>query len=237
MATLPFQTQAQIFAFIGEMTSTRNLLAYGIRVLKNAPFFDTTLDPILTMLSIGVEKYFKLTIGVIALADTGAWPSSAVMKEHRHGIFGMWEHVRREVGARVATGNAYLAGLLMDVDIDDMLPAILEVLDRYGRSGRFYNLDMLGDNPQHELSPEQMWNGVTEAAHADPTSQAKFTAAMTDLTNNEAWDEYHRAVCARVAQSLEGMWEMLSRIGMHGVLGETGRTLGFEVRASSVGRQ
>lgn len=237
MPALPFPTQAQSFAFLGEMTSTRNLLAYGIRVLKNAPFFDTTLDPILTMLSIGVEKYFKLIIGVISLSDTGEWPTTAEMKRHRHGIYAMWEHVRQEVGVRVDPTNEYLARLLATVDADEVLPAILDVLDRYGQSGRFYNLDMLGDSPQEKLSPEQMWAGVTEAAHADPESQVKFTAAMVDLTNNEAWDEYHRAICARVAVALERMWEMLSRMGMNNVFGDTGRTLGFEVRASSVGRQ
>lgn len=57
----------QGFALISEMTSTRNLLAYGIRVIRTGAFIETTRDPILTMLSIGVEKLYKLTLGLIAL--------------------------------------------------------------------------------------------------------------------------------------------------------------------------
>lgn len=63
------------------MTSTRNLLAYGIRVIRTGAFIDTTRDPILTMLSIGVEKLYKLTLGLIALDCDHKWPTKTEMQK------------------------------------------------------------------------------------------------------------------------------------------------------------
>ena len=55
--------QTQAFALIFETTSTRNLLGYCLWALRNARFWETTRDPILTMLSIGGEKLLKMSLG------------------------------------------------------------------------------------------------------------------------------------------------------------------------------
>ena len=39
-----------------ESDSAKHLLSYGVRTLRTAAFIETTRDPIMTMLSIGVEK-------------------------------------------------------------------------------------------------------------------------------------------------------------------------------------
>lgn len=75
MAVVDLDRQ-QGFALLSEITSTRNLLADGIRVIRTGAFIDTTRDPILTMLSIGVEKLYKLTLGLIVLdRDHSGLPS------------------------------------------------------------------------------------------------------------------------------------------------------------------
>ena len=54
-------SQSQALALIAETTSARNLLGYGIRALRQSEFLETTIDPVMTMLSIGVEKLQKMT--------------------------------------------------------------------------------------------------------------------------------------------------------------------------------
>jgi hypothetical protein len=227
----------QGLVFIGEMTSTRNLLASGLRILREGAFFDTTKDPIFTTLSIGVEKYLKLTLGTISLDEHHRWPTKAEMMDYGHGIAEMWDRVMDEVHRRTADKSEYVRGLVAGVDADPVLRPLLEVLDRYGRSGRFYNLDALGGRPQRELSPEDMFNAVEQAAMADPAVLRARDIAMADANDQAAWDHFNSILRERIASSLAGAWEMLSRVGMNDGFGETGKVLGFDLRADVVGEQ
>lgn len=234
---LPHLTSQQAFAFIGEITSARNLLGYGLKALRDGAFFETTRDPIFTMLSIGVEKHLKLVLGVISVDQVGRWPTKAEMTGYGHGIASMWDHVMDEVCHRTAAKSPYLRELVAGVDTDPVLRPLLEVLDRYGRSGRFYNLDVLGHNPQRELAPEALFDAVEQAAMVDTEVNAAFTVAMADVSEQAAWDTFYATLRARIARSLAAGWEMLSRVGMHGVFGELGNVMGAELRADAVGRQ
>lgn len=92
----------QGFALLAEMTSTRNLLAYGIRVVRTGAFIDTTRDPILTMLSIGVEKLYKLALGLIALDRDHRWPTKSEMQKQGHKLVPMHAAVMTELQLRTA---------------------------------------------------------------------------------------------------------------------------------------
>lgn len=74
------------FALSAEMTSTRNRIAYGLRVVRTGFFVETTRDPILTMLSIGVEKLDKLTLGPVAPDRDHKWPHTAETKVWGHRL-------------------------------------------------------------------------------------------------------------------------------------------------------
>lgn len=122
----------QGFALLAEMTSTRNLLAYGIRVIRTGTFIDTTRDPILTMLSIGVEKLYKLTLGLIALDRDQRWPTKTEMQKQGHKLVPMHATVMNELRARTANKSEYVRGLLAEVDNDPVVVPIIEALDMYG---------------------------------------------------------------------------------------------------------
>ncbi|AJW78485.1 hypothetical protein [Clavibacter michiganensis] len=227
----------QGLVFVGEITSTRNLLASGLRILREGAFFDTTKDPIFTTLSIGVEKYLKLILGTISLDEHQRWPSKAEMMGYGHGIAEMWDRVMDEVHRRTEDKSEYIRGLDAGVDVDPVLRPLLEVLDRYGRSGRFYNLDALGGRPQEDLSPDEMFNAVEQAALADPEVSRARDEAMADLFDQVASDQFDTILRERIASSLDGAWQMLSRVGMNDGFGETGKVLGYELRAADVGDQ
>ncbi|MFE9658299.1 hypothetical protein [Micromonospora sp. NPDC006431] len=227
----------QGFALIAEMTSTRNLLAYGIRVLRTGAFIDTTRDPILTMLSIGVEKLYKLTLGLAALDQDHKWPSAEEMKAWGHKLVLMHEAVLTELCSRTADKSLYVRELVAEVEADPVVPPLVEALDMYGRMGRFYYLDQLGDSPQPWVSPNDAWQKVESAALADPAVAAVHRAATADIGNNEVWDRFIRALKERIATAIERVWIMVAVSGRNHALGETGSTFGFEVHPDAVGRQ
>ncbi len=170
----------QGFALLAEMTSTRNLLAYGIRVIRTGAFIDTTRDPIFTMLSIGVEKLYKLTLGIIALDRDHRWPVKTEMQKQGHKLVPMHTTVMNELRARTVDKSEYVRGLLADVDNDPVVLPIIEALDMYGRMGRFYYLDELGAAPQ-SVSPDEGWQNIEHAALADPAKRgtSSFVPSMS----------------------------------------------------------
>lgn len=87
----------QELALLAEMTLTRNLLAYGMQVIHAGTFIDTTLAPILTMLSIGVEKLYKLTFGLIALDRNNRWPTKTEMQKQGHKLVPLHATVMNEL--------------------------------------------------------------------------------------------------------------------------------------------
>lgn len=226
----------QAFALLAEMNSTRNLLAYGIRVVRTGAFIDTTRDPILTMLSIGVEKLYKLTLGLIALDREHRWPTKSEMQKQGHNLAPMHAEVMSELRARTANKSHYVRGLLAEVDMDPVVVPIIEALDMYGRMGRFYYLDELGSAPQ-PVSPDDVWENIEQAALADPAVATLYQQAMKDVGGNDAWEKFVRALHERIATAVERIWVGIAVCGRNHALGETGRTFGFEVHPDAVGRQ
>lgn len=230
-------TQDQSFAFLAEVTSTRNLLAYGARVVRGAPFVGTTQDPILTMLSIGLEKLYKLTLGLIALDDNGLWPSSEEMRKHGHNITRMQELVFLELSKRTVGITPYVQSLLDRTQQDPVVAPLVAALDMYGRSGRFFHLDLLGEAQQSRESPFHYWQEAESAASCDECIQDARSAAIHDPMNSELWDRVRLMTNQRIADSVEGLWEAIAACGRNHALGEVGAQFGFEVHPRAVGRQ
>lgn len=221
---------------IAEMTSARNLLAYGVRVVRTGAFLDTTRDPILTMLSVGMEKLYKLTLGLDSLDTDGRWPSTAAMKQLGHGLAPMHDLVMTTIRRRTRDSSPYVQELIAQVEDDLCVMPIIRTLDVYGRMGRFYYLDKLGDTSQ-AVNPDAVWDDVEHAARTDPDVSALFDRALADVNDNAIWDALTRALHNRIADSVERTWTMIAVVGRNHALGETGTVFGFEIHPSAVGRQ
>lgn len=226
----------QGLALLAEMTSTRNLLAYGIRIIRTGAFIETTRDPILTMLSIGVEKLYKLTLGLIALDERRTWLTRDEMKAHGHNLVAMHQAVMESLRIRTASKSQYVRKLVVDVDADLAIEPVINALDLYGQMGRFYYLDQLGDHLQL-VSPDDAWQKIERAAIADPQVASLYKQAMDHIGDNAAWDRFVRALNERIAVAVERLWIMIAVCGRNHVLGETGGVFGFEVHPDAVGRQ
>lgn len=232
--------QTQAFALIFETTSSRNLLGHGLWSLRNARFWETTRDPILTMLSIGVEKLLKMSLGLSHVAVNGEWPPVSYFQfTLRHNIERMHESLFADIRGRLgeATHAAYLEAQLIEVEEDPVLPLLMAALSRYGQSGRFYYLDELALSPQTGQDPSEMWSEAENVALSrDPGLSERFHAAIKHVDPN-VFDVFVQELEAHLAGSLERWWDFVALAGKHGVLGERGKGWGHDVDKSMVGRQ
>lgn len=230
-------SQPQTIAFIAETNSAKNLLAYGVRVIRTGAFFETTRDPIFTMLSIGLEKLHKLALGLLDLDRDGTWPSKAVMVGHGHGLSAMHAELIPALRLRAEGNSPYARDLVLEAEADPVMSPVVAALDSYGQSGRYYYLDLLGEAPQKWDDPRAYWHEIELAAMDDPSIASASSTATGAVSDNALWDRFHRLLRERIATAVERLWIAIAVCGRHGVLGEAGKTFGFEVHPDAVGRQ
>lgn len=235
---VPFEhlDQPQSVALLEEIASTRNLLGYGVKVLRTGAFIETTKEPILTLLSIGLEKLYKLTIGLADLDLNHEWPTAATMRDFGHDITRLHERVMGELRARTAESTDFVRGLVADVDSDPMVPLLIHVLHNYGDRGRFYYLDRLGNRTQ-DANPSDAWDQFERAALDDPIIADLMNTAAREVGSREAWNRFERALHERLAGTVESVWIMVSMCGQNHALGKNGALFGVEVDPRNVGRQ
>lgn len=231
-------TKQQEIALIYEMGSVRYLLRHGTNVIRETTYVERTIDPILTSLSIGVEKLLKLALGLSDLAEGGSWPSQAKMqKEYGHGVDAMDALLRDRLNTTIELNGSsqYVRDLLAGVDSDPVWPPVRRALDAYGRSGRFYYLDILGEKPQVWQNPRDLWQEAeTAAVQSDDAIRAVYSRAIEE-NSQPLFDEVVDRLHHLMADSIERWWEMITVLGRNGLLGSMGRNFGFETHPNSAG--
>lgn len=231
-------TMMQGLMLIQETSGAQNLLAYGTRALRQAAFLETTRDPIMTMLSIGVEKALKTALGLAHVAEHRVWPPKSTFKNRwRHNLVVMNEDLigTLEVRLPLATHRGVIAPLLEKVLENAAWEPIVAALSRYGQSGRFYYLDALAEDPQTDDKPSAYWN---EAELALLDSRPEFRSLFYGAVSNPAeWDRRSVELTGYMAEAIEDWWDLIAAAGKHGMLSERGKTWGFEIDRKSVGKQ
>lgn len=228
----------QSIALIQETTAARNLLGYGTRALREAAFLDTTRDPIMTMLSIGIEKAMKMALGLAHVAEHRVWPPKTTFQNKwRHDLEVMNTELIQTLSRRLsfATHPAVVKPLLEQVARDTAWEALVAALSRYGRSGRFYYLDALADSPQADDDPSAYWNAA-ELALLE--SKPEFRDLLYGAAHDSAdWDRRTAELNGLMAKAIIDWWSLISYAGKHRMLGERGAGWGHDFDPRMVGRQ
>lgn len=209
-------SQPQWLALDREATSARNLVRAGIESVVGIRMLAWDLDPALTMLSIGVEKMIKLTIGVVGLREDGQW-----RLRRGHDLVPM--HATMMAELRRIAAQEDRPGILAELDQVDGLLAwqpLLGVLHNYAMSGRFVDLDSLAGTTQPYDRPQDMWDENVEfpVCQADPSLWEEIRSGGGRERLNEAIAQDIRCWHGVVY----GCW----RIGM---LGELAHRLSFDL--------
>lgn len=227
--SLPGLDDKQSWAYIAEINSTRQLLAFGLETNRRTRLAPTTREPVLTMLSIGVEKLYKLTLGTIGVHRSGAWPPFKETKKRGHKVEEMHSQVMADLRTDVPAGKRFLRDLIEDIESDKVLPLLVSTLDSYGQGGRFHYLDKLGSQTKFD-DPELAWRRIDAAAQKEPEVSKTRAAAFADHLDSRRWDDYSAAAQGRISDSIDRVWDLISLTGESGVYGKLGKYFGTEIR-------
>lgn len=210
-------------ALISEVDSAAALLSYGVATMRTARgTFNEMKDPVLTTLSIGLEKLFKLTIGLITLTDTGEWPTKTEMQSRlRHDVAGMHERVIAELCQR-ATPRPYVLELLETATADPVLDPMIALLSDYGRSGRFHYLDHLADGDTDRPNPDQLWRDAEDVLMDDPEIVKLFNEGLAAGTD-DGWERFIHHSNNRLADCVSSLRGAVAASWAHGCAGPVAR--------------
>lgn len=212
-------TVRQAGALVSEIVSARSLLDHGTRVLRDTfGTYDELTDPVLTTLSIGMEKLYKLTLGLTALHTTGDWPTKEQMVTgYDHRLAVMHEAVLKDCRDRATHPD--VVALIAEVDTDPVVLPIIAALHDYGMSGRFYYLDQLGDpNGVSRQDPRALWQAIEDAIASSEPQLTQQWEKSRETGSEDALSHYIQARNRRTAASVERVRHLVQMCWMTGVL-------------------
>lgn len=206
----------------------RNLLRDSVGAIQGLRFVSVHGDAVFTLGCIGVEKAMKTMLGCNEVAVAGSWPSKKTLQyKWGHDI----QKLDQLLGMTITQGLAqsahigYAETLASRIFESTTLPPLFATFARYGKSGRFHNLDILAtDEPALDDSPSEYWERTELAVRS---SQQEFREVP--YGNNAALNEYEKKLRAYIAEELESWWYCIHRLGVQGVFGELGKKIGFEI--------
>ncbi|OYN84022.1 hypothetical protein [Parenemella sanctibonifatiensis] len=212
-------------ALFAETTSARNLMRDATAAIEAMSDVNTHGDSVLAVASIGVEKTMKLLLGCREVRLYGSWPTKGLLKDWGHGVERLHGLLLEALQERSGIGhNTELAATLHHrVTGSVVLPLIMEALDRYGRSGRFHNLDILAtDQVATWDSPNRYWERVE-------TCMRDITPELQDppFGDNAGLDRYEETLHRLVASELEVWWYCVHRLAVLGWFGRLGEKVGW----------
>lgn len=166
----------------------------------------------MSLMAAGLERLYKLTLGVMAVDRDGSWSDG---KSFGHQISKMHPEVLAEIERRSAA-KPYLQELLCEVRDDRVLPAVIRCADSYGREGRYFYLDTLAGSPTRVVSPHDSWRMVEAAVLEQHQLAETRTRAAQDPANNERWRSLTAARGVVINRSVTNMWNLIAHCGVHG---------------------
>jgi len=217
----PGLTQHQAVLVTMEVESSVNLLRDGRTALRTMTFALREADTTFTLLSLGVEKLLKLSVGLAALEETGNWPGRK-LRGYLHKVVELDSDVRELMTAGVGriSQPAYLERAVLALEADTVWPNIREGLDRYGSGGRYHYLDWVTGQPPLD-SPRGYWNKIeTEALLPHPAVRALFGS-----TAPGDFEEARRKTNDAMVASLNVWWSAVHEAWQQGALGAEARAM------------
>jgi hypothetical protein len=227
--TTPLARQ-KLAAVTGETADASALFSQGLAILRTMRHDFGQAAVVMALVASGAEKMLKLTVGLAAQDHGHPWPDKKYMRNTiGHLVASGDQAARAALRQGRKTMNGHLQQLAAAVDADTVLAAALAALQRYGESGRFYQLDLLAEQPQPVASPAQAWGDMV-------TKLFDTRADLPGLIGSaETYEAGRRQINEAVADGLQRWWELYWAAWRFGVIGGDAQGLAQELKLKEPG--
>lgn len=220
----------QGYALQVEARSIFSLLRDGHREIRSIRHISASADSVFVLTSIGVEKAMKVLMGLCHLRDFGEWPSSSTLRGWGSDLARVNARFEETLSLNVVNAahpeRARLA--LAEHRLDHYWPLLIDVLDHYGRSGRFYVVDRLAEADSGWEAPVESWSRLEYAILSEHPG---LVACLVTPLQAQAG---RRELGDCVAETLLAWWRLIHRFCVDGCFGERATSVGTELAPPDV---
>ncbi len=198
-----------------EAQTARGFIQHGVIALAALDGANDLRQLPMQLLSIGMERFFKATIALAELEQSGVLPSD--LKKQRHNL----ESLPPRLINRIRKDTSYAtkwSGDLSFLATDPELQHILWALTVYGEQGRYFNLETILGSATLPKDPDEVWCELEKAClNAMPHWQAKLRAPTNEFAG------FYIDMATRLTATVQGCARALSRMWALGPLGQPGK--------------
>lgn len=172
---------ARVISVQNEMLIAMEFIQRGLGDQKELDYTLVQKFFVMYNLSQGLERYLKLATGFIHLGQHGVFPTIQEFKEFGHGIEKLLDHLiafgysqKLLATADGRWGKAYLS-------TDPIFRKTIKILTNFGKSDRYYDMDIIGGMSRRNDSPEDIWEELeSEVSRVIfPDSKVRMAAILS----------------------------------------------------------
>ncbi|MCY1062147.1 hypothetical protein [Nannocystis sp. SCPEA4] len=158
------------FNILEELANAIACLRTGLGRIAEGHAVHSADAPTLFLLSNGIERYLKVGIHVLVHDQTGDFAAFALMqKNYSHNLLKL-ETAVFDLETPNARANMQSRDDRDFVKTDPLLRKLVECLDGFARTERYFLLDGVSGEPvDPNISPSERWLDVRDAAAGDPS--------------------------------------------------------------------
>lgn len=219
------------FALIFEAASAQNFLREGIAGLRASHAADNSYETTLTVLSLGLQKVIKLSLGLIGVRDHGYWPDPASMMTSSADIYQGYANLAKYASDKQTQHHIpdYDGARFSNFDADPVWPLIVECLAYYESIAGFQHIDFLSEEDDEvRTRPNAYWRiqGIVLGSNLEHSDS--IAAPFLPISGKDK-ERVNRAIADRV----ETWWSTLYDLWAEGLFGTRGQEMSFFMRPST----
>jgi len=221
--------------------TARDLLATGVRVLRQGGLSETNRDSVTTTLAVGLGRLYELALGLHALNTRGRWETPTTdASDSRPDLLSMHDAVFDSLSLSSSSPSQEVAVWLGRISTDPVVPGLVEALAPHWAAAC--------GAPNGADGAPTAWGDIEQVAQQDlgdyelnilggPNGEpAEYMAWRRSVQASRG--DSRRDCGERLAGTVETIWFTLGFCGREGILGQPGRVFAAEVlptaRAASV---
>lgn len=147
--------QTRLIHLIDELRNSNQLLIDGFGALQEITIDNDFYHVPHQLIASGLERLMKCFISVVHRGRTGAFPDIAFMKSLGHNL----DDLKHEIWQNYYGGHnrPFVSAEFDILTTDQHLIDAISILSRFGRFGRYYNLDVVAGSHHDPVDPKREW--------------------------------------------------------------------------------
>lgn len=210
-------------ALIEELETSISLIKYGLREIQSIRNNKVFYHLLMLTLASGFERLMKVIILLYKTEKDASYPKECPWDiNNGHNLTVLKKFILKECFSEKYLACSGVANTDLDfLKNDQRLNEFVNIISNFGKSARYYNLDLYIGKTVKTLSPEREWKKLEKLIIEEQPEQKRKIL----LDNNINMDAYYKIITKEIVIKFERLARALSRLFTLGGMSEKAKQL------------